>query len=215
MKLGCLGCLGTILGLLLLCGLASGALWAWTGIWGTPALLSASGARPDQAAVERKLAEVGLRGSGRSHRSETLVFSEPEVTTLLSTYLSDAGLGLSPIAVRLRPGHASLQGRLPLSALVRGSPIAWATSILPRSTLRSPIWITLVGHVGLETPAAPRRPRYAEATLLETRVGRIAMPGWLLSLMLGSRGTSLLRWQVPGVVDQLEIGEGRLTIRTR
>jgi hypothetical protein len=215
MKVGCLGCLGTILGLLLLCGLAGGALWTWTGVGGTPALLSASGARADQAAVERKLAEVGLRGSGRSHRSETVVFSEPEVATLLSTYLSDAGLGLSPIAVRLRPGRASVQGRLPLSSLVQGSPVAWATSILPRSALRSPIWITLVGHVGLEIPAAPRRPRYAEATLLETRVGRIAVPGWLLSLMLGSRGASLLRWQVPGVVDQLEIGEGRLTIRTR
>jgi hypothetical protein len=33
--------------------------------------------------------------------------------------------------------------------------------------------------------------------------------------MLGSRGASLLRWQVPGVVDRLEIGEGRITIRTR
>ena len=215
MKLGCLGCLGTIFGLLFLCGLAGGALWGWTGVWGTPVLLSVSGARADPAAVERKLAGVGFRGSGRSQRSETLVFSEPEVVTLLSTYLSDAGLALSPIAVRLRPGRASLQGRLPLSALVQGSPIAWATSSLPRSTLRSPIWITLVGHVGLEAPAAPRRPRYAEATLLETRVGRIAVPGWLLSLMLGSRGASLLRWQVPAVVDRLEIGEGRLTIRTR
>ena len=215
MKLGCLGCLGTILGLLLLCGLAAGALWAWSGVWGTPPLLPASGVRADQAAVERKLAEIGLRGSGRAHRSEPLVFSEPEVATLLLAYLSDAGLSLSPIAVRLRPGHASLQGRLPLSALLQGSPVAWATSILPRSTLRSPIWITLVGHVGLETPAAPRRPRYAEATLLETRVGRVAVPGWLLSLMLGSRGASLLRWQVPGVVDQVEIGEGRMTIRTR
>ncbi len=174
MKLGCLGCLGTILGLLLLCGLAAGVLWAWSGVWDTPALLPVSGVRADQAAVERKLAEVGLRGS---HRSETIVFGEPEVATLLATYLSDAGLGLSPIAVRLRPGRASLQGRLPLRALVQGSPVAWAASILPNSTLRSPIWITLVGHVGLETPAAPRRPRYAEATLLETRVGRIAVPG--------------------------------------
>ena len=215
MKLGCFGCLGTILGLFLLCGLAGGALWTWTGVWGAPALLSASGVRADQAAVERKLAQVGLRGGGRAHRSETLVFGEPEVATLLSTRLSDAGLGLSPIAVTLRPGRASLQGRLPLIALVQGSPAAWATSILPRSTLRAPIWITLVGYVRLETPASPRRPRYAEATLLETRVGRIAVPGWLLSLMLGSRGAFLLRWQVPAVVDQLEIGEGRLTIRTR
>jgi hypothetical protein len=41
------------------------------------------------------------------------------------------------------------------------------------------------------------------------------VPAWLLSLMLGPRGASLLRWQVPGVVDRLEIGEGHLTVRTR
>jgi hypothetical protein len=77
------------------------------------------------------------------------------------------------------------------------------------------VWITLVGHLELERPAGPRRPRYAEAALLGARIGRIPVPAWLLSLMLGPRGASLLRWQVPGVVDRLEIGEGRLTVRTR
>jgi hypothetical protein len=47
------------------------------------------------------------------------------------------------------------------------------------------------------------------------RLGRIPAPSWLLALMLGPRGASLLRWQVPGVVDQMEVGEGRITIRTR
>ena len=215
MKLGCIGCLGTILGLLLLCGVVGGALWAWAGIHATPPLLTVSRAGPDSGAVERKLAEVALRESGRSNRSEPLLFNEPEVATLLWTYLSDAGLGLSPVAVKLRPGRVSLQGRLPLRALVQGSPTGWVASVLPRSTLRSPIWITLVGYVELDPPLGPRRPRYAEATLLETRVGRISVPGWLLSLMVGPRGASLLRWQVPGVVDQLEVGEGRLTLRTR
>lgn len=215
MKLGCLGCFGAILGLVLLFGLVGGPFWVWTGVQGTPPLLPVSGAKAHRGAVAQKLAEVGLRGSGRSTRSEPLLFSEPEVATVLSTYLSDAGLDLSPIAVRLRPGRVSLQGRFPLSALVQGSPVAWVASVVPRSTLRSPIWITLAGHVDLEPPVGPRRPRYLEATLLETRVGRISVPGWFLSLMLGSRGASLLRWQVPGIVDHLEVGEGRLTIRTR
>lgn len=215
MRLGCLGCLGAIIGLFLLCCLAGGGLWAWAGIQGTPPLLPGSAAKADPGAVDRKLAEIALRGSGRSTRPEPLIFSEPEVATFLSTYLADARLPLSLVAVRLRPGRASLQGRLPLRALIQGSPLAWVASALPRSTLRSPVWITLVGHVELEGPAGPRRARYAEATLLGTQVGRISVPGWLLSLMLGSRGTSLLRWQVPGVVDHLELGEGRLTIRTR
>jgi len=215
MRLGCLGCLGAIVGLLLLCGLAGGVLWAWAGILGTPPLLPVSSAKADPGTVERKLAEIGLRSNGRSTRSQPLVFSEPEVAAFLSTYLADARLRLSPVVIGLRPGQASLQGRLPLGALFQASPAAWVVSALPRSTLRSPVWITLVGHVELEHPAEPRRPRYAEATLLGTQIGRISVPGWLLALMLGSRGASLLRWQVPGAVDHLEIGEGRLTIRTR
>ena len=215
MRLGCLGCLGAIVGLLLLGGLVGGSLWVWTGIQGTPPLLSASAAKADPAVVERKLAEIGLRGRGRSTRSEPVVLGEAEVAALVSTYLSDAGLDLSPVTVRLRPGQASLQGRLPLEALIESSPMAWLASALPRSTLRSPVWITLVGHLELERLAGPRRPRYAEATPLATRVGRIPVPAWLLSLMLGPRGTSLLRWRVPGGVNHLEIGEGRLTLRTR
>jgi hypothetical protein len=215
MRPGCLGCLGAIVGLLLLGGLAAGALWVWTGIQGTPALLSGTVAKADPSAAARKLAEVGLRGSGRSTRSEPLVFGEPEVAALVSTHLADAGLGLSAVMVRLRPGQASLQGRLPLGALIEDSPMAWAVSALPRSTLHSPVWITAVGRLELELPAGLRQPRYAEVTLLATQVGRIRVPAWLLSLMLGPRGASLLRWQVPAVVDHLEIGPGRLTLRTR
>jgi hypothetical protein len=215
MRLGCLGCFGAIVGLSLLCGLAGGALWAWTGVQGTPPLLPLSAAKANPGTIERKLAEIGLRGSGRSARSEPLVFSEPEVATLLSTYLADAGFRLSPVTVRLRPGQASLQGRLPLAALIQDSPVPWVASALPRSSLRSPVWITLVGHVEVERPAGPRRPRYAEATLLGAQVGRISMPAWVLSLMLGSRGASLLRWQAPGAVEHLEVGEGRLTVKTR
>jgi hypothetical protein len=215
MRLGCLGCLGVIVGLLLLGGLVAGALWVWTGIQSTPPMLSASVAKADPAAVERKLAEIGLRASGRSTRSEPLVLGEPEVAALVSTHLADAGLVLSPVTVRLRPGQASLQGRLPVAAFIEGSPVAWAAPALPRSTLSSPVWITLAGHLELEHPAGPRRPRYAQVALLTTRIGRIPMPIWLLSLMLGPRGASLLRWQVPGVIDHLEVGEGRLTLRTR
>jgi hypothetical protein len=51
--------------------------------------------------------------------------------------------------------------------------------------------------------------------LVETEIGRLSVPGWLLTLMLGPRGASLLRWQVPAVVERVDIDDGRLTIRTR
>lgn len=215
MRLGCLGCLGTAIGLIVLLCLAGGALWTWNGLYGVPALLPSTLSKADPALVERKLAEIGLRGSGRSARSEPLVLSEAEVTTLVSGHVADAGLRLAPVAVSLRSDRISVQGRVPLDALIRDSPMAWVGSALPRRTLASPVWVTLSGRVELAAPSGPRRARYAEATLVSARLGRIPAPTWLLTLMLGSRGASLLRWQVPGVVDRLEIGEGRITVRTR
>ncbi len=209
MRLGCLGCLGTAIGLIVLLCLAGGALWTWNGFYGVPTLLPSTLNRADPALVERKLAEIGLRGSGRSARSEPVVLSETEV------HVADAGMRLATVAVSLRPDRVSVQGRVPLDALIRDSLIAWVGSALPRRTLASPVWLTLSGHVDLAAATGPRRPRYAEATLISARLGRIPAPSWLLGLMLGSRGASLLRWQVPGVVDRLEIGEGRITIRTR
>lgn len=215
MRLGCLGCLGTAIGLIVLLCLVGGALWTWGGIHGAPPLLPPTTARADPSAAERKLAEIGLRSSGRSARSEPLVLSEGEVTALVSRHVADAGLRLTLSAVSLRPDRASVQGRLPLGALIRDSPAAWMALALPRKTLESPVWLTLSGHVELAAPPGPRRPRYVEATLVSVRLGRVPAPSWLLALMLGPRGASLLRWQVPGVVDQMEVGEGRITIRTR
>jgi len=215
MRLGCLGCLGTTVGLILMLCLVGGALWTWSALYGVPPPLPSSSSQAGPATVERKLAELDLRGGGRSPRSEPVVFSEAEVTALVSRHLASAGVRLAPVAVNLRPDQGAVQGRLSLGALIQDSPIVWVAATLPRKTLASQVWLTLSGHVELEPPSGPRRSRYAQATLLSARLGRIPAPGWLLGLMLGSRGASLLRWQVPGVVDRLEIGEGRITVRTR
>lgn len=215
MRLGCLGCLATIVAVLGLLCLVGGAVWIWTSVRAVPPLFPVSATKTDPAAIDRRVAEIGFRSSGRSTRSEPLVFSEPEVTAFVAHHLADAGLRMSPLGIRLRPGRASLQGRIPLSALLQGPPGAWLASVLPHSALESPVWMTLIGRIELESPSGSRSPRYVEATLLDTQIGRIPVPGWLLSLMLGPRGASLLRWQVPGIVDHLEVDEGRLTIRTR
>ena len=115
MKLGCLGCLGTILGLLLLCGLVG---WGPLGLDRdlrhprAPAGRAGPGRTP--ALSSESWPRSAFAASGRSDRSEPLLFSEPEVATLLSTYLSDAGLGLSPVAVRLRPGSGLAPGAVTL-----------------------------------------------------------------------------------------------------
>jgi hypothetical protein len=215
MRLGCLGCLGSILGLALLACLVGGAVWAWSGLYAAPRLLSPDPGKADPAALSRKLTEIGLRSTGRSTRTEPLVLGEAEVASLVSARLADADLQLALVAVRLRSDRVAAQGRLPLGTLLQDSPMAWMGSVVPRSTLGAPIWLTLTGLVEVEAPSGPRRPRHAEARLLTARLGRVPVPSWLLPVMLGPRGASVLRWQVPGAVDRLEVGEGRITVRTR
>jgi hypothetical protein len=51
--------------------------------------------------------------------------------------------------------------------------------------------------------------------LVGCKVGRLPVPGWLLMSLIGTRGTSLLRWPAPAIVERVEIADGRLTIKTR
>ncbi|MGH7373215.1 MAG: hypothetical protein ACREJY_03220 [Candidatus Rokuibacteriota bacterium] len=215
MKLGCLGCLTVLVVALLVLVLGVGALWVWDSVQASPHLLSARPSKADPAAVERRLAELGSRAGGRSSRGEPLVFSEPEVAAFLARHLDDAGLRLSPVHTRLRTTEITVQGQIPLGALLQGAPFTWLPSVIARRTLDAPVWITLAGTIGLEAASSPRRPRYAEARLIDSQVGRLSIPGWLLTMMAGSRGASLLRWQVPAIVERLEVGDGKLTIRTR
>jgi hypothetical protein len=170
-------------------------------------------AGPD--AIKRRIEEAGLRGAGRSARDEALVFSETEVAAFLARQLHDAGLQLSPVNVRLEATQVTAQGRLPLGALLQGPPVVWLSSVVSRQRLGSPVWVTLTGTIAVEAPPGARRARYAEVTLIHSEIGRVSLPGWVVTLMVGPRGASLLRWRVPPVVDRVEVGDGKLTIRTR
>lgn len=127
MRLGCLGCLGTMILLLALLCLAGGGLWAWNGLHATPPLLPAP-AKGDPKAVDRKLAEIGRRSSSGATRPETLALSESEVAALVSEHVADAGLPLTLVAIKLQVDQVSVQGRLPMGALIQNSPIGWIGS---------------------------------------------------------------------------------------
>jgi hypothetical protein len=195
--------------------LAGGTLWVWGSVQATPFLLPARPWKADPAAVERRLAKLGFHGGGQSTRMEPVVLSEPEVAAFLARHLEEAGLRLSPVHARLRTTGTIVQGQIPLGALLQGAPVAWLSSVIPRGSLDAPVWITLAGTIGLEVASTQRRPRYAEAVLVDSQVGRLSIPAWLLTVMAGSRGASLLRWRVPASVERLEVGDGKLTIRTR
>lgn len=213
MRLGCLGCLGSLLGAIAIAGLVGGGYWAWGRVWEAPPLAAAH-IHPSPARLDRKLADLGLRGGGRPGPG-SIVLSEAEVSEVASRQLRDAGLLISAPIVEMQPGRAMVQWRGPVGALLQGPPFGWLGSLLPSSIKEWPLWITLSGGVQLRPAAAPRRPRYAEASVVSARLGCLPVPTWLLILMAGPRGASLLRWPVPPPVDQIELGDGRLTIRTR
>ena len=215
MKLGCLGCLGVLILGVVLASLLAGILWAWVAIMREPDLIPSSPMRADPGAVGRRLAEVGLRESGRSARGEPLTFSEAEAAAFLAQYLGEAGIRLSPVNVSFRSARMTTQGQLPLRALLQGPPLKWASGVVPRRGLDAPVWITFTATLRIDPAQGPRRARYAETMLVETEIGRLSVPGWLLTLMLGPRGASLLRWQVPAIVERVDMGDGKLTIRTR
>ena len=215
MKLGCLACLSVLVVVLSILALGGGALWVWGSVQATPLLLPGGPLKADPMAVERRLAELGLRAGGRSTRVQALVLSEPEVAAFLARHLEDAGFRLSPVHTRLRTTEITVQGQIPLAGLLQGAPVAWLSSVIPRRSLDAPVWITLAGTIGLEEASSAGRPRYAEAMLIDCGVGHLSIPGWLLTMMAGPRGASLLRWQVPALVERLEVGDGKLTIRTR
>jgi len=143
------------------------------------------------------------------------MLSEAEVSALAARLLEDAGLLTSSLSTEMREGRAVVQWQGPVASLLQGPPFRWLAAVLTQPMGRSPIWITLAGVVQLQSASRPGRPRYAEVKVASARVGSLAVPGWLLTLMAGPRGASLLRWPVPATVDRLDIREGRLMIRTR
>lgn len=211
MRLGCLGCLGSLAASIVLAALVGGGLWACARVWDAPARVPAS---PAPSELDRKFSQFGLRNAGRAG-PESIVLGEGDVSEAVSRRLDDAGLLISPLSTAMRPGQAVVQWQSPVGALLHGPPVRWIGSVLTPSMKKSPLWITLSGVVRLQPAAGHGRPRYAEVTLTSARVGRLPVPGWLLILMAGPRGASLLRWPVPPAVDQIELGEGRLTIRRR
>ena len=199
------------------CLLTLGAAVLWLGemTYATPTLLSAGDSSADPAGIDRRLAALGRRPPGRAARPEPLVFTEAEVAMLLERCLEDAGVPISRLQTKLRTTEITVQGRVPLGVLLEGAPITWLSSAMPRWSLEAPVWVTLAGTLTVHAAPSPRRPGHGEVTLVDGRLGRLSVPGWLLPVMAGSRGASLLHWQLPASVERLEVEDGRLTVRMR
>lgn len=216
MRLGCIGCLLVIILILVVLLAAAGILFLSANIYGVPEVVVTDFTRSDGYAAQQKLFEVLQRESGRSSRKDPIVLSDREVSAFLSNHLSrSAGLPLSPLSVRFTRGEALVQGRTPLRKLLQGPPFAQLLPYIPDQRLDRPVWVTLQGRLSVDSSIGSGAARYGKVSLTSLRLGKQPVSGWLLTIMMGPSSTYLLRWQVPPIVESIDIEEGQVVIRTR
>lgn len=215
MRLGCVGCLLLIIVILVIVISAAAVIFLSVNIFGTPDGPPGSHSKGDGYAAQQKLYELLLRQSGQSTRRDPIVLTEREANAFLTRHLEEAaGVPLSPLSVRFFKGEASLQGQTPFKKLLQGPPFAQLLPYIPDKRLDQPVWVTVRGRISVK-PGPGGRTRYGEVTLTDFTLGKQPLSASLLYVMLGPSGAGLLRWQVPTVVEGMEVDDGRLIIRTR
>jgi hypothetical protein len=216
MKLGCIGCLLMIILILVVLLAAAGIVFLSANIYGVPEVVVTEFTRSDGYAAQQKIFEVLQRESGRSSRKDPIVLSDREVNAFLSNHLAQsAGLTLSPLSVRFSRGEALVQGRTPLRKLLQGPPFAQILPYIPDQRLDRPVWVTLRGRLSVDSSIGSGAARYGKVSLTDLSLGKQPVSGWLLTIMMGPSSTYLLRWQVPPIVESIDIEEGQVVIRTR
>ena len=126
-----------------------------------------------------------------------------------------ADLPFSPLVVRFAGGQMELKGQTVLRHLLQGPPFPQVMRYLPAERLDQPVWVTVRGRFVIEHPRAKTGRTYARVDVTEFGLGKQPVGRWLLWLMLGQTGSKLLRFQVPAVVDSVQIDERRAVIRTQ
>jgi hypothetical protein len=208
MRLGCPGCLGTVL-LVALVALAAGwALGAGQRMLATPAgpplpvTTAADGSRAQQKLFE---------GARRSQLTQPVIITEAEVNALLARHLVQArGVRLNNLGIRLIGGdRVELIGQVALGQLLDEAGLAALGGLLPRAWRERPVWI----HVGARTRVEAGERRQLQLDVEDFAVGRQRLPARMLRLMLDPASVGLLRWALPSHVDSVAIEPGRVVIR--
>lgn len=216
MKLGCFGCLALIIAMLFVAAVGGGFLFLSGNIFEEPRFEALDWSRADASGARYRLHEVVLRDAGQSGRQDPIIIGERELNALVARHLAEtAGLRFDPLAIRLTQGQFLLQGRTVVRDLLQGPPFAQLASYLPAAQLNRPVWITARGHVAVEPGEPGGRPGRARVVLTEFALGRQPVGAWPFSVAMGSAGTGLLKWPVPGALRDVDIEEHRIVIRTR
>jgi hypothetical protein len=216
MKMGCAGCLIVLIVLGFIAIVAGGFVFLSGNIFEEPRSEALEWSRSDASSARAALREVLLRDAGQSGRQDPVLLSEREINALVARHLTEtAGLRFDPFAIRLTQGQFRLQGRTLLRSLLQGPPFAQLAAYLPPSQLDRPIWITVRGYLAIQPGEPGVRPGQARVVLTEFDLGRQPVGNWPFTVVMGSAGAGLLKWQVPGTVRDVDIQDRRVIIRTR
>lgn len=216
MRLGCVGCLALFLLILLVAVAALGIVFLSGNIMSPPEVHPVRFTNADGYSAQQKLYEIVRRQSGRSSRQDPVVLTEEEANAFLSNHLAEAAdLPFNPLTVKFTNGQVEVKGQTALRNLLQGPPFAQILPHVSDSRLDKPIWVTVKGHIVIEGPRGGGGRAYGRVDLSEFALGRQDLGAWLLSLMLGSTSSRILRWQVPSVVQEVRVEEGKAIIVTR
>ena len=216
MKLGCAGCLILVVVLAFITALVGGFFFLSGNIFAEPHFEALDWSRSDASAAQSTLREIILRDAGQSGRQDPVLLSEREINALVARHLAEtAGLRFDPFAIRLLQGQFLLQGRTVFRSLLQGPPFAQLAGYLPASQLDRPIWLSVRGYIAVQPGEPGGKPGQARVVLTEFNLGRQPVGNWPFSAVMGSAGAGLLKWQVPGILRDVEIGDRRVVIRTR
>lgn len=215
MRLGCLGCLGTIVLTVLVGTLILGVI----GIFQDPGLKVSEPSRADGLRSQQKLYEVlqrqGPATTGRrGGKNDAVVLTEREVNAFLSRHLTEsAELPLDGLIVRLPgKGLVELAARVPLRALLGELPLGGLADALPGDWLERPLWLRLRTHPRVEDGVGERQRRYLRIDVERFYLGRQRLPAFMLRLLLNPTALRLLRWPLPGGLEGLRVEAGRVVI---
>jgi hypothetical protein len=206
MRLGCGGCLATLMLLACLAGAVAAGAWAVSLALQDPAVTVETPTAADSSRAQRKLFGLGDRG----RRGETVVLSEREVNALLSRQLAGE-LPFTSSAVRLLGNdRLELAGQLPLQQALADSGTSALLDPLPRSWARHPVWLHVHAHARVD--AGGRRPQL-RLDVEQFALGRLPLPRIAARLLLDPESFRLLRLPLPEGVDSVAIEPGRAVIR--
>lgn len=204
MRLGCGGCLTSLVMLGLLATLG-------TSVWGTSRALENPGIAPLRATAEDAArAQQKLFRLVRGGATDPIVVSETELNAFISRNVDRRDLPFDEPAIFLHDGETvDIIGQMPLGRLLAESPLGPIAGLLPERWRARPVWLQVAARAEFERE--PRR--QLRLDVRRVTVGQQRLPAIALRLLFEPARLRFVRIAVPATVADIRIQSGRVVIR--